>query len=380
MKESNFNPQIIAFYLPQFHPIKENNENFGEGFTEWTNVAKAKPLFKGHIQPKIPADLGFYDLRLPEVRAKQAELAKEAGVTAFCYYHYWFGNGKVVMEKPLQEVVRLGEPDFPFCVCWANHTWYKKTWSTEKNKLEQELLFEQTYPGDQDIVDHFNYLLPTFRDSRYYKLDGRLVFVIYNLKDQPVEYWNRFKKIWNNLSKENGLPEFFFIANTLFTKDLDSELFNVCDMTILSLVTNCIMMQDFSIKNKIKYRLNLIWSRLLRRPPLVWSYKNAYPSFVDAKCKEENVIPVMVPNWDYTARRGVGGLIIKDSTPELFKEHILQVFDLISKKDVSKQIIFLKSWNEWGEGNYMEPDLEFGKQYIKSLNEVIKEYSNNNRG
>lgn len=380
MKESNFNPQIIAFYLPQFHPIKENNENFGEGFTEWTNVAKAKPLFKGHIQPKIPADLGFYDLRLPEVRAKQAELAKEAGVTAFCYYHYWFGNGKVVMEKPLQEVVRLGEPDFPFCVCWANHTWYKKTWSTEKNKLEQELLFEQTYPGDQDIVDHFNYLLPTFRDSRYYKLDGRLVFVIYNLKDQPVEYWNRFKKIWNNLSKENGLPGFFFIANTLYVNELDSELFNVCDMTILSLVTNCIMKQDFSVKNKIRYRLNLIWSRLLGRPPLVWSYKNAYPSFVDERCREENVIPVMVPNWDYTARRGVGGLIIKDSTPELFKEHVMQVFDLISKKDVSKQIVFLKSWNEWGEGNYMEPDLEFGKQYIKALKEVIKEYSNNNRG
>ena len=380
MKESNFNPQIIAFYLPQFHPIKENNENFGEGFTEWTNVAKAKPLFKGHIQPKIPADLGFYDLRLPEVRAKQAELAKEAGVTAFCYYHYWFGNGKVVMEKPLQEVVRLGEPDFPFCVCWANHTWYKKTWSTEKNKLEQELLFEQTYPGDQDIVDHFNYLLPTFRDSRYYKLDGRLVFVIYNLKDQPVEYWNRFKKILNNLSKENGLPGFFFIANTLYVNELDSELFNVCDMTILSLVTNCIMKQDFSVKNKIRYRLNLIWSRLLGRPPLVWSYKNAYPSFVDERWREENVIPVMVPNWDYTARRGVGGLIIKDSTPELFKEHVMQVFDLISKKDVSKQIVFLKSWNEWGEGNYMEPDLEFGKQYIKALKEVIKEYSNNNRG
>lgn len=369
---NEFDPKIIAFYLPQFHPIKENNENFGEGFTEWTNVAKAKPLFKGHIQPKIPADLGFYDLRLPEVRAKQAELAKEAGVTAFCYYHYWFGNGKVVMEKPLQEVVRLGEPDFPLCVCWANHTWYKKTWSTEKNKLEQELLFEQTYPGDQDIIDHFNYLLPTFRDSRYYKLDGRLVFVIYNLKDQPVEYWNRFKKIWNNLSKENGLPGFFFIANTLYVNELDSELFNVCDMTILSLVTNCIMKQDFSVKNKIRYRLNLIWSRLLGRPPLVWSYKNAYPSFVDEKCREENVIPVMVPNWDYTARRGVGGLIIKDSTPELFKEHVMQVFDLISKKDVSKQIVFLKSWNEWGEGNYMEPDLEFGKQYIKALKEMIE--------
>ena len=126
-------PHIIALYLPQFHPIKENDEWYGTGFTEWTNVAKAKPLFKGHVQPRVPTDLGFYDLRMPEIRERQAQMAKDAGITAFCYYHYWFGNGKVLLEKPLQEVVKSGEPDFPFCVCWANHSWYKKAWNYFKD-------------------------------------------------------------------------------------------------------------------------------------------------------------------------------------------------------------------------------------------------------
>ena len=135
MKE--FNPQILAFYLPQYYPTPENNEWYGEGFTEWTNVAKAKPSFRGHVQPKIPTDLGFYDLRLPQVRQKQADLAKEAGVTAFCYYDYWFGDGKVALDLPIKEVVRLGEPDFPFCFCWANHSWYKKSWNPDANKLDQ---------------------------------------------------------------------------------------------------------------------------------------------------------------------------------------------------------------------------------------------------
>ena len=172
-------PKIIAFYLPQYHPVKENNEWFGEGFTEWTNVAKAKPLFKGHDQPRVPRDLGFYDLRIPEVRAKQAELAKEAGVDAFCYYHYWFGNGKKLLEMPLERVVELGEPNFPFCVCWANHSWYKKDWNPDTKVLTENLLVEQTYPGDKDIIEHFLYLLPAFKDPRYYKIDGRLVFFFF---------------------------------------------------------------------------------------------------------------------------------------------------------------------------------------------------------
>ena len=193
---NKFNPQVIAFYLPQYHPIKENNEWFGPGFTEWTLVAKSKPLFKGHVQPKIPADLGFYDLRLSEVREEQAHLAKEASISAFCYYHYWFGNGKVLLEGPLNSIIKEGKPDFPFCLCWANHSWYKKQWNPQTSLLDESLLMEQTYPGDEDIVNHFNYLLPAFKDHRYYQIKGKLAFVIYAPKSIPDV--QRMVNIWND--------------------------------------------------------------------------------------------------------------------------------------------------------------------------------------
>ena len=127
--------KVIAFYLPQFHPIPENDEWWGKGFTEWTSVGRAKKYYRGHYQPRVPADLGYYDLRLPQVRQQQADLAKEAGISAFCYWHYWFGNGKQLLENPLQEVVKLGEPDFPFCLGWANHTWLNKSWNREKQTV-----------------------------------------------------------------------------------------------------------------------------------------------------------------------------------------------------------------------------------------------------
>ena len=155
---------VIAFYLPQFHPIPENDEWWGKGFTEWTNVGKAKPLFCRHYQPRVPADRGYYDLRMPEVRNAQAELAKEAGIDAFCYWHYWFGNGKQLLEQPLKMVVEQGKPDFPFCLAWANHTWYKKRWNSDVSRFSQEVLMEQQYPGIQDIDDHFYTMLPVFRD------------------------------------------------------------------------------------------------------------------------------------------------------------------------------------------------------------------------
>lgn len=161
--------KIIAYYLPQFHPCKQNNEWWGKGFTEWTNVAKAKPLFKGHYQPKIPSDLGFYDLRLPEVREEQVQLAREAGVYGFCYWHYWFGNGKRLLERPFEEVLESGKPDFPFCLGWANHSWYAKLW--DKDTRKDKLLIEQKYLGKEDYVAHFMYALKAFKDKRYIK-DG----------------------------------------------------------------------------------------------------------------------------------------------------------------------------------------------------------------
>src|SRR4030067_958095 len=146
--------RLIAFYLPQFHPFQENDEWWGKGFTEWRNVAKARPLFKGHHQPKLPADLGFYDLRLPEVRSLQAELARSHGIEGFCYWHYWF-NGKMLLERPVNEIISSGQPDFPFCLAWANEPWSRR-W----DGMPQSVLQEQTYGGDEDDRRHFDWLLP----------------------------------------------------------------------------------------------------------------------------------------------------------------------------------------------------------------------------
>jgi len=370
------NLHVLAFYLPQYHPVKENNENFGEGFTEWTNVAKAKPLFKGHVQPRIPADLGFYDLRLPEVRSKQAELAKRAGISAFCYYHYWFGNGKIVLEKPLNEVVRIGEPDFPFCICWANHSWYKKNWNPDVNQLEKKLLFEQLYPGKQDIINHFNYLLPIFKDKRYYKIDDRLVFTIYNIGDKDKNYWDEFKSIWNNLATENGLPKFYFIAYTNKITDIDSDIFKIFDKIVLSLLENIMFKYKFNKYNTLKIKLLKGISIFTKRPQFLYDYDKSLSYLTDSRYRDENIIPVIIPNWDYTPRRGTGGLILKNSTPELFRKHLKQIFECVKHKKSSNQIVFIKSWNEWGEGNYMEPDLQYGTAYIDIMGDEVKKYNN----
>lgn len=202
--------RVIALYLPQYHPIPENNKYWGEGFTEWTNVAQAKPLFKNHYQPRIPADLGFYDLRLPEVRIKQAELAKEAGIEGFCYWHYWFGNGKEVLQMPFDEVVRTKEPDFPFCLGWALHDWTTKTWERGSAHSKDITIFKQTFPGEEDDIKHFYRLIDAFKDDRYIKVDGKLLFCILVPRAMPEP--KRFMDLWNKLATENGLPGFHFVG------------------------------------------------------------------------------------------------------------------------------------------------------------------------
>ena len=164
--------RVIAYYLPQFHPIPENDKWWGKGFTEWRNVASAKPLFKGHYQPHIPADLGFYDLRISDVREQQAELARKAGIEGFCYWHYWFGHGKQLLEKPFQEVLITKKPDFPFCIGWANHDWTNKTWEVSTRKVMESTLMKQEY-SNEDYIEHFNYLLPAFKDERYIRVDDK---------------------------------------------------------------------------------------------------------------------------------------------------------------------------------------------------------------
>lgn len=183
--------RLIAFYLPQFHPIPENDRWWGPGFTEWTNVAKAKPLFPGHEQPRLPADLGFYDLRVAETRIAQADMARECGVEGFCYWHYWFGNGRRILERPFQEVLDTGQPGLPFCLAWANQSW-NGVWYGNPGAI----LLEQTYPGTEDERQHYLWASRAFHDHRYMRVDGKPIFVIFAPHDMPstksfIEHWRR---------------------------------------------------------------------------------------------------------------------------------------------------------------------------------------------
>jgi hypothetical protein len=355
---------IIAYYLPQFHPIKENDEWWGKGFTEWTNVAKARTLFKDHYQPRVPADLGFYDLRLKEVRLAQSELAKEAGVSSFCYWHYWFGEGKELLEKPLKSVVDDKSIDFPFCVAWANHSWEKKRWNADVSRLSKELLIEQKYPGKKDIDDHFFSLLPAFKDKRYYKIQNKLVFTIYKAEDIPdlAYFINR----WQYLAKKNGLIGFYFIGHTSNLENVDSSLYNLMDAINLHLLS--------SVFKESRFR-NLI-SLIFKRPLNVVPYSKALYSWENNIIKKEKVYPSIYPNWDTTPRMGTGGTVLNNSTPKLFKKHVGRILKMVGHKNEENRVVFLKSWNEWAEGNYLEPDLKFGKEYIIALANSLKESEN----
>lgn len=354
--------RLIAFYLPQFHPIPENDKWWGKGFTEWTNVGKAKPLFPGHKQPKVPADLGYYDLRVPETREAQAELAKEAGVDGFCYWHYWFEPGKELLQRPFNEVVASGKPDFPFCLAWANENWYSKSW--DKNGTDK-LLAEQKYLGVEDYTKHFYSLLKAFKDSRYIRQDGKLVFVIYKPFDIPDV--KEFMDTWNTLARKENLGGFYFVAHSMNDRDSVEKLINLG----FSNVNTC-MFGGGPAKRSFPEKAFSKFFRTLLHLPMIYSYKRAIPFFFDKNVdSKENVSPSIIAGWDHTPRSGIRGAVYTGETPELFYEYSKEVIE-----NTNSPFIFIKSWNEWAEGNYLEPDLENGKAYI----EALRKASENIRG
>jgi hypothetical protein len=357
------NIKSIAFYLPQYHPIPENNKWWGPGFTEWTNVAKAKPLFKGHYQPNIPADLGFYDLRLEETRIAQANLAKKYGLTAFCYWHYWFGNGKRILERPFNEVLKSGRPDFPFCLGWANESW-TGVWHGAPNKM----LIKQTYPGKNDYVNHFYEVLPAFLDSRYFTIENKPLFLVYRYKNIPnIE---EFINTWQNLAVKEGLNGVYFInmINSLKELELSAPYFNASILQENFLYEK----KSFSVFDKITYQLfkknfqELVYLNKVKSR----DYKDFVKDFNNIQLPK-NVFPTVLPNWDNTPRSGLRGFVLKNSSPELFAIHLKKVIKQIVNHPENQKIIFVKSWNEWAEGNYLEPDLRYGHKYLQTFKSVI---------
>ncbi|MCQ2120338.1 MAG: glycoside hydrolase family 99-like domain-containing protein [Fibrobacter sp.] len=362
-------PFIIAYYLPQYHPIPENDEWWGNGFTEWTNVAKAKPLFKGHYQPRIPADLGFYDLRVPEVREQQAELAREAGVDGFCYWHYWFGNGKELLERPFKEVVESGKPDFPFCLGWANEDWQAKVWNVNGTHHTKQTLIKQSPPNTADNERHFYRYLKAFRDDRYIRSNGRPIFVIYKPFLDGIP---QFISDWNRLAQKEGLSDGFYFIGTA-ENESESESITKMGFSAVTLNVNNRMCSPYKKRPFFIQKINEYLHWKLKKPVIIDYLKSSNFLWNAEFDVQENFIPTILPNWDHSPRSGKNAIILKNATPESFKKLCLKTFCGIQQK--RNKIIFLKSWNEWGEGNYMEPDLKYGKQYIKALYSAIMESS-----
>lgn len=378
-------PEIIAFYLPQFHPFPENDEWWGKGFTEWTNVGKAKSLFKGHNQPRIPTELGYYDLRLPIVREQQANMAKEAGVTAFCYWHYWFGNGRRLIADIFDDVLNSGKPDFPFCLGWANHSWMAKNWNSDGTTTEK-MLMEQTYPGVEDAQMHFQFLLKAFKDPRYLKIDGQPVLYIFDPYKLPQDYLKNFQS-W---AKEAGYPGIFLVCQTEasfknkfieqgYSAVMYQRIGGVSANTRNKLKKNPILkhLRELNQKFRLHQKLLTIKGFILNKPPFVYDYKKIYSALINEHDYQNDVIPTLLPQWDHSPRSNRNGKIFINATPDLFYKHAKQALEAIRNKPSNRQILFLKSWNEWGEGNMMEPDLTYGRGFINALRKAVNEYMDN---
>lgn len=381
---SNNKARIIAHYLPQYHPIPENDEWWGKGFTEWTNVAQARPLFRRHYQPHIPADLGFYDLRMPEIREAQAQMARDAGIEGFCYWHYWFGGGKRLLERPFQEVLASGRPDFPFCLGWANHDWTNKTWTRRSALSKERILMKQTY-AEQDYVLHFEALLGAFRDKRYLTVDGKPLFLVFEPKLFPDI--GKFIAIWRDLARKNGLEGIHFVAtesNASFRNAQGQAQFPrlnearrlyqaILDMGFDAVNSRGDVRAELALKGRVVQFVRRAWSRFFS---ISWLDRYRYDKiirhmYVDED-KWENVYPTLLSNWDRSPRCGRKAAIYTNSTPQTFEAAVRLGLDLVRDKRPEHRILFLQSWNEWGEGNHIEPDLKYGHGYLDALAKHVR--------
>jgi lipopolysaccharide biosynthesis protein len=350
--------RVVAFYLPQFHPIPENDAWWGPGFSEWTNTAKARPLFPGHVQPHIPADLGFYDLRLPESREAQATLAREHGIAAFCYWHYWFA-GRRILERPYTEMLSSGRPDFPFCLGWANQTW-SGIWHGAADRV----LIEQTYPGPEDDRRHFDHLLAAFRDPRYFRVDGRPLFYVFRpeLLPHPAQFVER----WQSMASGAGLGGLYLVAE-------------VSDLLGKGPKYSDVVQDGFDAGVYVRLPAQADqWSTLkMRAARKVLRWPERYHVARDpidpppALAADDRAHPCVYPNWDNTPRSGRRGLVITHTSPEAFRVHVRAAVRSLATRPPEHRLLFVKSWNEWAEGNYLEPDLEHGHGFLQVIADEV---------
>jgi len=348
--------RVIAFYLPQFYPTPENDEWWGRGFTEWTNVASAQPLFRGHDQPRIPTELGFYDLRNPESRAAQAALANEHGIEGFCFWHYWFG-GRRLLDRPVREILASGEPSSPFCLAWANQPW-TRTWMGSG-----ETLVDQPYSVDDDEA-HGRWLAETFADERYLRVDGHPVFCVYRPGDLPDPA--RTCDTWRKICTRDGVGEPFLVGIDAFAYGVDQRD-NGFDATLhFQPVLSRLPHSGPGRPTLGRIRRNL---RLGVLDPRVRVFDDSEARRrMNLRVKWNHpTIPTVLVGWDNTPRRGRQGMVVVNSTPEALGESLDDAIARVADQSPEHRLVFINAWNEWAEGNYLEPDLTYGRSKLEAV-------------
>jgi lipopolysaccharide biosynthesis protein len=349
--------RAIAFYLPQFHPIPENDQWWGPGFTEWRNVVQARPQFRGHAQPHLPADLGFYDLRVPEVRQAQAELARAGGIHGFCYYHYWF-NGRRLLERPFADMLAAGQPDFPFCLCWANESW-TRAWDGQFG----EQLVSQQY-SEADDRQHIRWLSGAFQDRRYIRVHDRPLFLVYRASLLPNP--RQTTDTWRQEARALGLGELFLCRVESFPEDHG-------DPRPLGFDAAVEFHPDWLLLPRPQRR-GRVW-KLLRRSDLVdagyekhrvYSYPALMKAALNKPAPEYPRFPCVMPGWDNSPRRKQDAVIFVDATPERYEAWLRMAASQTQALKSDERLVFINAWNEWGEGCYLEPDAEHGHLYLEA--------------
>ncbi|MGE4287769.1 MAG: glycoside hydrolase family 99-like domain-containing protein [Salinivirgaceae bacterium] len=366
--------KVIPVYLPQFHRIPENDTWWGEGFTEWVNVKKAKPLFEGHYQPRIPLDENYYDLTDIEALKWQCKLAKEHGIYGFCFYHYWF-NGKLLLEKPMELLLAHPELDIRYCVSWANHNW-DDGWKASAGN--ETTLISHDFDDEEDWVLHFNYLLQFFKDPRYISEDNKPLFIIYI--PNIIGKLNKMLALWDQMAKDagfKGLKFAFQSAMSYHSKGWDRSKFDYA-----------IEFQPGFINNKKSwlYRLNFmkyskhikamfgIKKRMVRNNKGVTfqDYDDTWNRILSSKPSATNAIPSAFVDWDNTPRKLDRGNVYLGASPEKFKTYFKALVQK-TREEYKQDKIFVFAWNEWAEGGYLEPDEKFGTGYLRAIKDILEE-------
>ncbi len=344
-----------------------------KGFTEWTNVVKAKPLFRGHYQPHLPADLGFYDLRVRETRVAQAELARKYGVSGFCYYHYWF-HGRQVLNRPFEEVLRLGEPDFPFCLCWANENWTRR-WDGG----DETILLEQKFSLADD-ESHIRHLLRAFRDPRYIRVDGKPLFLVYRTSRLPNAA--QTAALWRNRALEAGLPDLYLVRVESWgdytdprTLGFDASAEFAPDFRALPAPIG--QRDRWDTIESVRHRLRKLGlaSRVYAENK-VYRYQSLVSSMLEKPEVRYTRFRCVTPGWDNSARRTSGARIFLDSTPAAYQAWLAETAQETDRcREGEERLLFINAWNEWAEGNHLEPDQRSGMAYLEATARALSDFA-----